>query len=176
MKPLGNLPYVETDVWERVDPEVTLSALAMLSEDSHLQIVRPLRQTFGEAELDWAKRPKQSLAVQLQANSPEGFPRSKPPRVRRNVTPSASQRKRMAVIFGAIQCGLMGRKYCTALDERRLKIPAEWIEEGCPATYSEAYLQGKWRQRIQNEKSKYGAKYSDAPVGERESLIQQSGG
>ena len=84
-----------------------------------------------------------------------------------------SEQKRLRVNFGAIQANLKGPRYCRELDQKHLPIPNKWIEERCPPTYSEAYRQEKWRQYIQNEKSKYKVKYLAASPAEREALIQQ---
>ncbi len=97
---------------------------------------------------------------------------SKPKPTRKVKPPSRSEMKRRAVIFGAIQAGLKGEKYCSALDGRRVQLPGTWKEEGCPDTYGQAYKEPRWRKRIQDEKCRYGEQYRLTPVGEREAIIQ----
>ena len=80
--------------------------------------------------------------------------------------------KRRAVIFGAIQAGLKGEKYCSALDRRRVQLPGTWKEDGCPDTYTQAYKDKRWRQRIHDEKSRYRERYGDTPPSELEAIIQ----
>lgn len=86
---------------------------------------------------------------------------------------TAIEKKKRGVIFGAIQAGDEGPKYCKTVDERKLKIPPEWIQGGCPRTYTEAYRAGQpWKKRIQDEKSRYKKKYDQTPTAEREKLLQ----
>jgi hypothetical protein len=95
------------------------------------------------------------------------------PRSKRPIKPLTKvQKQRRKVIFGAIQSKNKGLKYCKTLDERNLAIPAGWIQDGCPATYSEAYRVPTWRKRIQDEKHRFGKLYSNTPVKERETIIQ----
>jgi hypothetical protein len=42
--------------------------------------------------------------------------------------------------------------YCRALEIEKIPPRPEWIDEGCPATYPEAYKIEKWRKRIHDEK------------------------
>ena len=100
----------------------------------------------------------------------------KPGGALRKKSRSKVQLHKLGVIFGAIQSGLKAREYCVALDDRRLQPPSQWIEEGCPSTYPQAYLDAKWRQRIQDEKYKYRKNYEMMPGHERESLIQAASG
>jgi hypothetical protein len=86
---------------------------------------------------------------------------------------TASEKQRRRVIFGAIQAGDEGQKYCMTLDERRLKTPAEWIEGGCPNKYADAYKAGQpWRKRIQDEKSRYKKKFDATPASQLEKLLE----
>jgi hypothetical protein len=86
---------------------------------------------------------------------------------------TAPEKQKRRAIFGAIQAGDKGQKYCKTVDERKLKIPAEWIQCGCPKTYADAYKVGQpWRKRIQDEKSRYKKKYDQTPAIEREGLLQ----
>jgi hypothetical protein len=79
---------------------------------------------------------------------------------------------RTAVIFGAIQADLRGKKYCAALDVRKLWPPEAWREGGCPSSYARAYLDEKWRKRIQDEKCRYREQYEKTSAREREAIIQ----
>lgn len=83
------------------------------------------------------------------------------------------EKQRRKVIFGAIQARDKGPKYCKTLDGRKLAIPAEWIQDGCPNTYADAYKRGQpWRKRIQDEKSRYKKKYDETSAAESEKLLQ----
>ena len=95
---------------------------------------------------------------------------------KRNTRKSRKQSQRMSVIFGAIQSGLKGTRYCAALDSRKLLLPPHWREEGCPDTYGRAYMDKRWRKRIHDEKSRYRELYDETPAHEREEIIQAASG
>jgi hypothetical protein len=114
-------------------------------------------------------------AAPSQAVSPTNST-SKLKATRKVKPPSSSEMKRRAVILGAIQSGLEGRKYCALLDNRKLRPPERWRDEGCPDTYTAAYGVKGWAKRIQDEKSRYGKKYRETPVREREAIIQGESG
>jgi hypothetical protein len=57
-------------------------------------------------------------------------------------------------IRAVIQKGKVGRRYCLLLDQEGIKPRQTWRDEGCPASYAQAYQSDEWRKRIQNEKSK----------------------
>lgn len=84
--------------------------------------------------------------------------------------------KRQRVIFGAIQAGYTGLKYCRELDTKRLKPPQAWTEQDCPRTYEAAYKldKGPWRKRIQDEKCRHRTTYDATSHKEREQIIQGS--
>ena len=127
--------------------------------------------------------------VELMANgTPESAvsPRLKQPqladgesradRAKRKSHKTKSQLHRTGVVFGAIQSGLKGRKYCVALDERKVRPPDNWIEEGCPGSYAQAYRVTSWRKRIQDEKCRYRQQYENTSTRERERIIQGESG
>lgn len=92
---------------------------------------------------------------------------------RSRVKSTKTQLKACSVIFGAIQSGLKGMKYCKNLDERRLKIPEGWRDSGCPETYIKAYIQGKpWQKKIQDQKSRHQKKFDAMTPKQREEMIQ----
>jgi hypothetical protein len=94
-------------------------------------------------------------------------------RVPKKLTKSETNRR--AVIFGAIQAKDIGLKYCKTLVGQKLAVPEDWIQDGCPKTYTDAYRAGQpWRKRIQDEKSRYKKKYDETPAAEREKLLQDS--
>ena len=95
---------------------------------------------------------------------------------KRNTRKSGKQSKRMSVIFGAIQSGLKGTRYCAALDSRKLPLPDAWRDGGCPDKYVQAYRDAQWRKRIQDEKSRYRRQYDETPSHEREGIIQGASG
>jgi hypothetical protein len=90
---------------------------------------------------------------------------------RKRILPKGDNLRRK-VIFGAIQTGLKGPKYCKILDERKLPVPTAWTAEECPPKYVDAYMVGtKWRKRIQDEKSRYQRKWDQTPPQEREKQL-----
>lgn len=95
-------------------------------------------------------------------------PRQKP-------TTSRDKKKR-SVIFGAIQLGVKGPKYCAELDRQRLAPPPAWKEEGCPDTYEKANGVPKWRKRIQDEKHRFQKRYDEASETERQEVIEGTAG
>lgn len=95
---------------------------------------------------------------------------SQPRRAVRTLT--NSERKRRTVIFGAIDAGLRGPKYCNLLDERSLRIPIKWKEEACPDTYTKAYRIKCWQKRIQDEKCRYRKQFDKTPASERQAIIE----
>lgn len=77
---------------------------------------------------------------------------------------TSKQMDRERRIRSVIQRGVMGPKYCKILDQEGIKPPPIWIDEGCPATYTDAYRSGsQWQKRIQNEKSKALRRASHSP-------------
>ena len=119
----------------------------------------------------------------IAQNVPESTaPVSKPPEAAggksamspRSGKPAKAKRpkRRDTVIFGAIQAGLKGLKYCALLDQRKAQLPSAWTDEGCPDTYAEANRSPKWRKRIQDEKSRYRRVYEKLSAQEQEAIIQ----
>jgi hypothetical protein len=90
----------------------------------------------------------------------------------RKVHKTRSELHRKGVVFGAIEAGLTGAKYCSAMDERKVRVPDRWKEDGCPSTYTEAYKLPKWRNRIHNEKHRIRKQYDEAPQAERKAVIE----
>jgi hypothetical protein len=94
-------------------------------------------------------------------------------------TASKRQRKRLTrrelarlrIVFGALQAGLKGLKYCVELDRKRLATPADWIEGGCPSSYRAAYSEPRWRKRIQDQKNRYQEKYDRMSESERSRIV-----
>jgi hypothetical protein len=119
--------------------------------------------------------PESAVLRPLERPESEGR-KLKPDRALRKTSKSRIQLHKVGVIFGTIQLGLKARRYCVALDERQVRLPSQWIEEGCPSTYAQAYTEVKWRKRIQDEKSRYREEYEWTPVQEREALIQTESG
>jgi hypothetical protein len=174
MKPSRNQPFDSHRAWERESPESSLSLRKRFCDDYVLRLKVKVKRLAGETTVQHAMRHHGAPTPPLQNKSGDGLLKtSKPGNTRRNGKLRPRDIKRRAVIFGALQCEFTGREYCAALDKEKLAIPADWAREGCPRTYSAAYLQEKWRQYIQNEKSKYKVKYLAASPTEREALIQQ---
>jgi hypothetical protein len=94
--------------------------------------------------------------------------RKKPKRER-----SPLEKKKMRIIFGALETGKKGTQYCVLLDQARLPIPDDWLIGGGPKNYLEAYRIGQpFRKRIQDEKHKYGKKMKQLAPTERAAIIQ----
>jgi hypothetical protein len=89
---------------------------------------------------------------------------------KRKLTKAQENRRRR--IFGVLQMGYKGRKYCQALDDRKLPIPEPWRKNGCPRSYSEAYRSDNWKQSISNEKSNHQRLYDRMTPSERERFIE----
>ena len=96
----------------------------------------------------------------------------RPRRNRREQKLSKAEMERRRVIFGAIQARLKGKEYSSELDSKRLQIPPEWKERGCPNTYRDAYRDPYWRQRVQDQKTTYREKFDATPKSELEAIIQ----
>jgi hypothetical protein len=97
-------------------------------------------------------------------------------RIKRKVNRTKTQLQKTAVVFGAIQLGLKGRKYCALLDARKTRLPDRWREEGCPDTYMQAYRDAYWQKRIHDEKYRFQEQYDKTPLHEREAIIQGESG
>lgn len=93
-------------------------------------------------------------------------------RIKLKTSKTKVQLYKTGVIFGAIQLGLKGRKYCAALDDRKVPLPEQWKEEGSPDIYVKAYVKPRWRKRIQDEKSRYREQYDMTSTQDREAIIQ----
>lgn len=75
---------------------------------------------------------------------------------RRRRSLSAQDQSRRETIRDLALMGLKGRKYCQAMDERKVPIPVSWVRDDCPKTYCAAYDNGEqWRKRIQDEKFRH---------------------
>jgi hypothetical protein len=63
-------------------------------------------------------------------------------------------KERDVKILAVIQAGSKGMQYCREVQNAGVKPHRAWIKDSCPGTYPGAYLEPKWRQRINDEKSK----------------------
>ncbi len=150
-----------------------------------------LQETMNRLAAKWSRRMdvesrKAMYAARREANGystaqQKSLPTATAPIPRSKTKPkklSPLDRKKLSVIFGALQSNLEGRQYCIELDQKRLGIPPRWSAEGCPDTYAKAYIDssGTWQKRIQDEKSRYNEKYRQTSAVEREKLIQQAPG
>jgi hypothetical protein len=77
------------------------------------------------------------------------------PRTRKR---SSREERRDAIRFLAIKQGLKGMSYCQFLHEQKIGPPVEWVSDGCPTSYPEAYKKKPWQQKIQDEKYRAGVK------------------
>jgi hypothetical protein len=93
------------------------------------------------------KSPETSETAELSGGGGAISPERKPRRR------SGNERRKQA-IRAVVAAGHTGFEYARVMDERGIKIPSAWLAEECPRTYAQAYRIDKWKQRIQNEKSK----------------------
>jgi hypothetical protein len=92
-----------------------------------------------------------ALPTELKQSSPIASSRksSRPVRRRKKHRLSTSEEKILEILKKG---ELRGIVYCHALELENIPPRMEWIKEGCPAAYPEAYKNPKWRKRIQDEK------------------------
>lgn len=170
MKPNGTREWNVASAWERNDPATSVRWLDHFEDDYVQHLEHKVRQTVGRAALEHAKVPQAAVAPSL------GEAAMTVQKVLKHRKVKAATSKRQAVIFGALQACLKARKYCKMLDDRNLLIPQSWIDEGCPATYSAAYVVGApWRRKVLDEKTRYTREYKKATPAEREKLVQPAG-
>lgn len=67
---------------------------------------------------------------------------------------SAAEQHRREVICEAARLGLEGSEYCKYLDRETIPTSLRLRKKGCPATYTAAYKNPKWRKSIQDEKTR----------------------
>jgi hypothetical protein len=74
----------------------------------------------------------------------------------RGARPSPRLTDREQTIWAAIEKnpGAEGLDYCRLLDKAHIQPRKAWKDKGCPSTYVKAYGDLRWRQRINDEKSK----------------------
>jgi len=82
---------------------------------------------------------------------------------RRKVTRKASPpTKRDTILFGAIASGLEGLKYCSFLDNHRVR--PKWSDTG-PRSYRDSYLaSGSYKKKVQDEKSRAKQRKPSSPT------------
>ena len=85
---------------------------------------------------------------------------------------SPDGRKRERVILGAIQTNLRGRDYCRELDRKGLLGLEAWREDGWPGKYAQAYMDRRWRKKIQDEKHRFQRKYNELTPAKRQKVIE----
>jgi hypothetical protein len=91
---------------------------------------------------------------------------------------SSREERRDAIRFLAIKQGLRGILYCQFLHDNKMGPPIDWVSDGCPTSYPEAYKAAKgtpWRQRIQDEKYRAGRKLQYIEANKPEKLKQLLG-
>jgi hypothetical protein len=126
-------------------------------------------QSISKSAIDWHCQTSATLCERLkarakQAEVEEQFAQSgakqSPTVTRTPHTRKRSSRKerRDAIRFLAIKQGLKGILYCRFLYEHKIGPPVEWVSDGCPTSYPEAYKKKPWRQKIQDEKYRAGIK------------------
>lgn len=72
---------------------------------------------------------------------------------------------RQGVIFKALEAGLEGQDYANFLRDNGLTTPDSWRGDGCPESYSLAYMRpgrkgNDWRRKIHKEKTRHDTLYS----------------
>jgi hypothetical protein len=177
MQPALGLPYLASQALKREDVESSRRLVKTYKHYFVIHLEAKLKDCVGAAHLELAKQPKPAQPDLTRSAPQSGYAEiSTDGPVRstgRAKALTVIEKQRRRVIFGAIQAGDEGPEYCKTLDDRRLKIRAEWIQGGCPKTYEAAYRAGQpWRKRIQDEKSRYKTKYDQTPAAELERLLQ----
>jgi hypothetical protein len=66
--------------------------------------------------------------------------------------------KREQKIWEVVQRGLKGAQYCRELHNADVRPRKSWTDRDCPGTYPSAYLEVRWRQMVQDEKTKISRK------------------
>ncbi len=61
-------------------------------------------------------------------------------------------------LWTIIEQGSKGLAYCREVEHAGVRIRGSWQHKGCPATYTAAFQEKKWRHAIADEKSKIRAK------------------
>ena len=104
--------------------------------------------TAGEDERMWDKAFERVLLPPKVKRLEEQI---KTMNLKRTPTLTAREEK----IYRVIQAGSKGAQYCREVHNAGVKPHRAWLEDDCPGTYPAAYLDSnKWRQRINDEKSK----------------------
>ena len=170
MEPLGDIgpvaqqePFNSDTAQERLDAIDTKFTLRYFEHRYVDKLRIALRHVAGEAAVYMAMHgvpPPAALlgeSTNVSVSAIEGkstvVPKRPPKKTRAD--------KRHDTIYGIIQSGLKGREYCKCLDERGVKPPPEWLAEGWPGSYAQAYDapkvsdRQKWRAKIQKEKTRH---------------------
>ena len=163
MHPALNKPYEPTKTWKRESIEDTQRIESFFEMGLECCLRTELQVWRGVAHLEAAKK----VPV-----PPEPAARSIAAKKRGSKSPIRVDSNRRRVIFGAIQSGLKGLKYCVLLDSRKVRPPDDWKEAGCPDTYTKAYRDVQWRKRIQDEKCRCRKQYDKIAKRELEAIIQ----
>ncbi len=172
MQPFWGMPYDPSKAWERMDAETSAITIELIAGQYALKLQGLLDNAAGDVAVESAK---QSIPNVRNGTTDDAQPGTLPAtpalKLRSNSKPkkpSGPESTKRSVIFGALQGNLEGLAYCRALDKRGLTTSSAWTAEGCPSSYAAAYRNGKWRKRIQDEKSRYKKKYKLASPAERE--------
>jgi len=113
-----------------------------------------LTETFPDQGIAPNSKPANSLILEKLDEILKEFERGVDIRTqRRKMTGKpSSPTKRDAIIFAAIVSDLEGLKYCSFLDNHRVK--PKWSDSG-PKNYRESYLaSGSYKKKAQDEKSR----------------------
>jgi len=108
--------------------------LAKVSADHHQKELARLIEIIGRG-------PITQSPAQVSATAKRSTRRSKP-----------HLQKRRKMICEISDLLVEGPKYCAEMDKRSVPPPREWLDEGWPRSYSQAYKDTKWRKRINDEK------------------------
>lgn len=183
MDPSRYQRYDAATAWDRHDLESTDGLLMHFAQAYVLHLEDHLRRMAGKAAVAIAKSPRSTAPNVSNVNT--GNPRQSDEQAMDQMRPAVKNKlhrtlsrlelRRRAVIFGVLQNNVEGRSYCLALDKRRLGVPQAWLDEGCPKTYTEAYVANGfgWRKRIQDEKSRFKKKYDQTSPAERERIVEE---
>ncbi|MFI5089161.1 MAG: hypothetical protein ACHP7P_03785 [Terriglobales bacterium] len=92
---------------------------------------------------------------------------------KRHREPSRLSQYRDAVMFLAIKAGKKAMGYCEFIHGHGIHPGPDWVSDGCPKTYPTAYLDKRWRQRINDEKYRAGVRMEKMAPDEVDKLLEE---
>lgn len=132
----------------KAEIRVYLGTLLLVAENANRYLPSVLNQLSREMD-DLRNDLKNGYEIEIgQIKRQESPPRSS------NAKKAIGLTERESKMWEVIQRGANGLQYCRELHAAHLKPRRSWVKRGCPGTYPGAYPETRWRQTIQDEKSK----------------------